>query len=455
MAAINCNQLADAVQLAANITTSSDTVDNLLLPVIADKHSTNKKFYVNSRNDLPDLLTTNLENGTVIFINDIHTHVVSNNCRWYGLDGRLYAIDEQLESALSWGLNNVGQLGNGNAVTELIPTSVKGQIYDWCQISAGCSHSIGLRPDGTAWAWGSGDQGRLGNNSTVLRSSPVSVVGGFTDWCRVSAGGLHSLGLRTNGTLWAWGFNGNGQLGDGATTSRLSPVSVIGGFCDWCQVSAGMRHSIGLRTNGTLWAWGCNAFGELGINCTTSFSSPVSVISGFTWCQVSAGTNFNLAIRNDGTLWAWGWGYCGVLGQGTTVTSRSSPVSVVGGFNDWCQISAGCAHSLGIRTNGTLWGWGSTGQGRVGDNNEAVCKSSPVSVVGGFTDWCCVSAGGEHSMGLRTNGTLWSWGRNGTGALGDGTTVNKSSPISVIGGYTWSHVSSGNCHSLGIRTYNI
>jgi len=121
-----------------------------------------------------------------------------------------------------------------------------GGFTDWCQVSASRS-SLGVRQNGTAWGWGYNNPGPLGDNTSVSRSSPVSVVGGFTDWCQVSAGGNHSLAARQNGTAWAWGFNSNGQLGDNTATSRLSPVSVVGGFTDWCQVAAGSTHSLGIR----------------------------------------------------------------------------------------------------------------------------------------------------------------------------------------------------------------
>ena len=314
----------------------------------------------------------------------------------------------------------------------------------------------------TTWSWGQNKffgtpSGKLGDNTTVDKSSPVSVVGGFTDWCQISAGKAfvgHSVAVRTNGTAWAWGAASVGQLGDGTTANKSSPVSVVGGYTDWSQVSAGADHSLGLRTNGTAWAWGANNYGKLGDNTTANKSSPVSVVGGYTdWSQVSAGYSHSLGLRTNGTAWAWGQGSNGKLGDNSTA-DKSSPVSVVGGFTDWCQVSAGGSyHSVAVRQNSTIWSWGRNYRGELGDNT-GTARSSPVSVVGGFTDWCQVSAGtSAHSVAVRTNGTAWSWGAGFYGAIGDNTTVSKSSPVSVIGGFTdWCQVSAGNYFSLAIRS---
>jgi alpha-tubulin suppressor-like RCC1 family protein len=292
----------------------------------------------------------------------------------------------------------------------------------------------------------------LGDNTVVSKQSPISVVGGFTDWCQISAGNNFSAAVRTNGTAWAWGSNSCGQLGDNTIVDKSSPVSVVGGFTDWCQVSAGSAHSLAVRQNGTAWGWGQGSAGRIGDNTITTKSSPVSVVGGFTdWCQITAGlagAGFSLAIRQTGSLWGWGCATCGTLGDNTTV-AKSSPVSVVGGFTDWCQVSAGDCHSIAIRQNGTAWSWGLGTCGRLGDNTT-VAKSSPVSAVGGFTDWCQASAGGCHSLAVRQNGTAWAWGEAGAGRLGDNTVVDKSSPVSVVGGFTiWAQVSAGLDFSLG------
>jgi alpha-tubulin suppressor-like RCC1 family protein len=353
--------------------------------------------------------------------------------------------------AWAWGCNGQGRLGDGSVTNQSSPVSVVGGFSDWCEISAGSFHSLAVRTDGTAWAWGNNSSGQLGDGTTTARSSPVSVVGGFADWCEVSAGRYHSLAVRTDGTAWAWGCNGQGRLGDGSVTNQSSPVSVVGGFADWCEVSAGSYHSLAVRTDGTAWSWGFNGDGQLGDGSVTNQSSPVSVVGGFAdWCEISAGGFHSLAVRTDGTAWAWGFNGQGRLGDGS-VTNRSSPVSVVGGFADWCQVSGGRFHSLAVRTDGSAWAWGFNGQGRLGDGS-VTNRTSPVSVVGGFGDWCEISAGYSHSLAVRTDGTAWAWGYNHRGQLGDLTVTSRTSPVSVVGGFgDWCQISAGLGHSLAIR----
>jgi alpha-tubulin suppressor-like RCC1 family protein len=394
-----------------------------------------------------DLLSIYPEKGEVYFVED-------EDKLYYGFGSFWFLIvDTANNGSWAWGFNGQGRLGDNSTTDRSSPVSVVGGFTDWIQVSAGNDHSLAVRANGTAWAWGINTNGRLGDNTIADRSSPVSVVGGFADWIQVSAGREHNLGLRANGTAWAWGNNLNGQLGDNtSTTARSSPVSVVGGFSDWIQVSAGGGHSLGVRANGAAWAWGFNGQGQLGDNTTTSRSSPVSVVGGFTdWIQVSAGNAHSLGVRANGSAWAWGFNGQGQLGD-NTITDRSSPVSVVGGFTDWIQVSAGFSHSLAVRANGTAWAWGLNSNGRLGDNS-ITSRLSPVSVVGGFTDWIQVSAGRYQSLGVRANGTAWAWGANTNGQLGDNTIATRSSPVSVVGVFTdWIQVSAGNRHSLAIRS---
>jgi alpha-tubulin suppressor-like RCC1 family protein len=398
--------------------------------------------------DLPNPVTNV---GRFFYIVDEAKYIFSNGTVW-DISG---TIAPAPVNAYAWGNNSAGKLGDNTTVAKSSPVSVVGGFADWTQLSAGGDHSLGLRANGTAWGWGAGSFGRLGDNSTTNKSSPVSVVGGFTDWVQVSGGNAHSVGIRANGTAWSWGVGSGGEIGDNTNGAKSSPALVAGGFTDWTQVSAGQGGSIGLRANGTIWAWGTGYRGVLGNNSTLTVSSPVSVLGGFTdWIQVDAGGQHRLGIRADGTAWAWSVNANGQLGD-NTIVDKSSPISVVGGYADWVQLSGGWSHSLGVRANGTAWAWGNNQLGRLGDGTVAN-KSSPVSVVGGFTDWVQVSAGTYHSLGVRANGTAWAWGNAAFGRVGDNTTINRSSPVSVVGGFTnWVQVAAsnpaGSGHSLGIR----
>jgi alpha-tubulin suppressor-like RCC1 family protein len=402
---------------------------------------------VSSVSFVGDLPPADNNKGRFVYITSEARYVFSNGVTW-GVGNAIIPFDV---NAYAWGVNTNGQIGDNTTVSKISPVPVVGGFTDWTQLSAG-DFSLGIRANGTIWAWGANTSGRLGDNTTVAKSSPVSVVGGFSDWVQLSAGSNHSLGVRANGTAWAWGNNVNGRLGDNTTTTRSSPVSVVGGFLNWVQLSAGFSHSLGLRANGSAWAWGYNGNGRLGDNTTTSRSSPVSVVGDITdWTQLSAGTSHSLGVRANGSAWAWGLNTNGRLGD-NTVTSRRSPVSVVGGFTDWVQLSGGREHSLGLRANGIAYAWGSNSSGRLGDGTTTA-RSSPVSVIGGFSDWAQLSAGGYHSLGVRANGSAWAWGLNTFGRLGDGTTTTRSSPVSVVGGFSdWTQLSAGYDFSLGVRS---
>jgi alpha-tubulin suppressor-like RCC1 family protein len=401
--------------------------------------------------DLPNPVANQ---GQFVYINSENRYAFSNGQVW---DPDYFSLYLNL---LSWGCNNSGQLGDNTTISKLSPVNVVGGFTDWISASAGETHTVGLRANGTIWAWGGNGSGQLGDATTINRSSPVSVVGGFTDWVSVSimsGNGFdadrarHCAGLRANGTAWTWGSNARGQLGNNTTTNTSSPVSVVGGYADWVSINASVAHTVGVRANGTAWAWGSNGNGRLGNDTINNTSSPVSVVGGFTdWVLVSTGKVYTVGMRANGTAWAWGSNNTGQIGD-NSVTNRSSPVSVVGGYTDWAFITAGDAQTLGVRANGTAWGWGWNNYGHVGDNTT-IRRSSPVSVVGGFTDWVLVSGGDRHSAGTRANGTIWGWGFNGNGQLGDGTTISKRSPISVIGEYTdWIMVSAGYRHNVGVR----
>jgi alpha-tubulin suppressor-like RCC1 family protein len=301
------------------------------------------------------------------------------------------------------------------------------------------------------YSWGRELDGDLGlNDVNVNRSSPVQ-VGAQTDWYQGAVGPDFSAAIKTNGTLWTWGSGGNGRTGQGNTINRSSPVQV-GALTDWSQVSAGGNHCAVVKTNGTLFTWGDNGFGQLGQNIAvaTDRSSPVQVGALTDWSQVSAGGGFCTAIKTNGTLWTWGSNASGRLGQNTAVAAnRSSPVQV-GALTDWAQVSAGDDSCAAIKTNGTIWTWGRNNQGQLG-LNDVIARSSPVQV-GALTDWAQVSAGDNCCTAIKTNGTLWSWGIGSDGRLGHNNEVSLSSPVQVGALTDWAQASAGNAFCRAIKT---
>ena len=329
----------------------------------------------------------------------------------------------------AWGLNTNGQLGDNTTTTKSSPVQI-GSDNNWSYVAAGDYYTIAIKTNGTLWAWGQNTYGELGQGDTVSRSSPVQ-IGTDTNWSVVDGGNNHVLAVKTTGTLWAWGFNGNGELGDNTTVSKSSPVQ-IGTLSTWTSVTAGSNHGFAIKNDNTLWGWGRGGFGELGDNTTSNSSSPIQI--GTSFSKVSAGGYYTLAVKTDGTLWGWGNNNKYQLGLANT-TTYSSPVQIGSGY---ASVSAGpdsgglnYATSLAVKTDGTLWGWGNNVDGQVGTSiNVGGEVTSPVQI-GADTNWNVTADGLAHGVALKTNNTLWSWGKNNNGQVGDGTTTDSSSPIQI------------------------
>jgi alpha-tubulin suppressor-like RCC1 family protein len=295
--------------------------------------------------------------------------------------------------------------------------------------------------------WGSNLQfsptvfGQLGDNTGVSKSSPVLTVAFGTNWKQVSCGYYFTAAIKTDGTLWCWGGNNNGQLGDNTGVRKSSPVQTVAFGTNWKQVSCGYDHAAAIKSDGTLWSWGSNGLGNLGDNTSVKKSSPVQTISyGTNWKQIKCSKNNSFAIKTDGTLWCWGVNSVGELGDNTQA-NRSSPIQTITAGSNWKDISASNSTTAAIKTDGTLWVWGYNNLGQLGDNT-ITNKSSPVQTITRGTNWKQVSGGTNHTAAVKTDGTLWTWGYNFYGQLGDNTTTNKSSPVQTMsGGNNWKIVS--------------
>jgi alpha-tubulin suppressor-like RCC1 family protein len=315
---------------------------------------------------------------------------------------------------------------------------------DWSRISAGGGHTLALKTDGTLWVWGNNHYGQLGNNSNINRVTPVQAGG---TWACIAAGYAHSLGIKQDGTLWAWGQNAYGQLGDGTNVDRNVPVQV-GLDNTWAAVATGYLHCLAIKKDGTLWAWGFNKYGQLGDGTQVNKNAPVQVGYGPNWAAVAAGYGHSLAIKQDGTLWAWGHNSYGQLGDGTNIDNLT-PVQV-GTENNWANVAGGYDHSLGLKKDGVLEAWGNNDYGQLGDGTD-VDRNAPAQV-GTENNWFFVSAGWDHSLGIKTDGTLWAWGINPSGQLGDGTLVDKDTPVQLGSESNWAVVDGGNYYSGAIKT---
>ncbi|MCL2441771.1 MAG: hypothetical protein FWD14_08515 [Treponema sp.] len=482
-------------------------------------------------------------------------------------------------SLWSWGLNSTGQLGNGTTSSRNNPGRV-GTAANWTTVSAGSRYTVAINRDGVLWAWGRKSYNvRSGNfmptTQTIVTNqygiTPIR-IGTDTNWASISAGSGHTLAIKTDGTLWAWGANNQGQLGDDTRTNRTDPIQIgpatnwvhvsaggsntiavrtngtlwawgvsnitptrIGTDTNWASASAGSDHLMATKTNGTLWAWGGNRNGQIGNGWTSTgstndlihigirqnwvFSSAIGNVAirrdgslwdiyrrqmigtDRNWATVSArstnvrNNNHFAAIKADGSLWVWGsfvdewvlniglgnsgdiprqigtdrnWAiistgnnyYAGIKTDGTLWVLTINPTAPItptqmGRDRNWAFVSAGSEHTMAIKTDGTLWAWGNNENGRLGATwGECCCdmKESAVPIqVGTDTNWTSVSAGGRHTLAIKTDGTLWAWGFNESGQLGDGTTISRLTPVRIGTDNTWVSVSAGNTHTAAIR----
>ncbi|MFH1232141.1 MAG: hypothetical protein V1709_11675 [Planctomycetota bacterium] len=319
---------------------------------------------------------------------------------------------------------------------------------NWAQMVAGNSHTIAIKTNGTLWAWGKNNYGQLGDGSTTNINTPTQ-IGTDTNWSVIAAGFCYTIALKTDGTLWAWGWNGYGQLGDGTTTNVTTGPKQIGTGTSWSAIAAADRHTIALKADGTLWAWGYNASGQLGDGTTTQKTTPTQIGTDTNWSVIAAGGFHTIALKADGTLWAWGDNYYGQLGDGTTTNVTTGPKQI-GTGTSWSAIADGSSHNIAIKTNGTLWAWGYNASGQLGDGTTTQ-KTTPTQI-GTDTNWSVIAAGGFHTIAIKTNGILWAWGDNASGQLGDGTTTQKTTPTQIGTDTNWSILTGGNGHSIAIKT---
>ena len=343
--------------------------------------------------------------------------------------GRLYC----------WGDDSQGQLGNGGAnVDRMVPGQVAGGGTNWTAVSAGFMHTCARRSTGRLYCWGDDVVGQLGDDGRVQdRNTPIEVQGRATDWTAFSAGASHTCALKQNGRLYCWGYDLDGQLGNGgADSSSTIPVQVAGNATNWRTVTAGYSHTCAVRTNGRLFCWGLDDHGQVGDGGTYSHRSvPVRIGAGTNWRSVAAGWSHTCGLRAPGRLFCWGADDAGQVGNGGPGTANQPrPVAVLSALTDWTAVTAGTAHTCARRANGRLYCWGWDDNGQVGNGTPEFDESVPFEVLGNRTDWASVDAGGEHTCARLRSGRPFCWGDDdGQGQLGDGPpATDQASPVAVL-----------------------
>jgi alpha-tubulin suppressor-like RCC1 family protein len=387
-------------------------------------------------------------------------------------------------TVLAWGSNSNGQLGNGQASFSDVPLIVPG-ISQVKAISLGDQFMLVVKQDGTVWGWGANSSGQLGDGTTTNQSSPVQTQG-MSGVIAVSGGGSTSYALKGDGTVWAWGYNGGGELGNGPSqTNQFSnvPPTQVQSLAGVTAIAAGENHVLTLKDDGTVWAWGNNAYGELGIGSTTPQSTPVQVPALAGVVAIAAGGGVSLALKSDGTVWEWGT--TGLING--AATARTSPVQTMG-LSGVAAIYcwSGGTSFIALKTDGTVWNWtagtapaavrGASGILAVAQGAGTLLLTASHTIVGyanpnqygqlgsgnlnatenltpvvGLTNVTAIAMGVFFSAAVTSDGSVWAWGSDVSGQLGQGAVKNVSVPQVVPGLTGVVQVAAGNHFSLALK----
>lgn len=339
----------------------------------------------------------------------------------------------------AWGSNFAGQLGDGTTVERPAPVQVMG-LTDVVDIVTNRSSVFALKTDGTVWAWGQGDVGLLGietgnEEEYQVFSTPVKIPS-FVDVVKIGTPPndprvLSLVAIKKDGTVWAMGRNrGNGTL---SFDRELVQVSGLTDIISVDFAGDGDENAYALKADGTVWAWGLNISGELGNGTTNESFTPVQVSNLTDIVSIAAGRSNAYALRNDGTVWAWGRNQVGQLGDGTEI-DRLSPVQVIG-LNDIVSVIPNntiFSYVLALKNDGTVWAWGNNQQGQLGVEDTTITARPIPEQIDGLSDVIAIAISSTSNHAIKNDGTVWTWGANFSGQLGDGTKTNRSTPIQVI-----------------------
>lgn len=401
------------------------------------------------------------ENGNVYSFDDVFIP------KYPTLGGQIFTAGEN-----SFG---EGLVGDNNSTTFARSTPKQEITFstNWKQVSAGYYTTSAIKSDGTLWGWGWNQNGVVGDNSITSRSTPRQEITSSTNWKQVSATGS-VLAIKNDGSLWAWGDNGIGQLADGTTTRRLTPRQISfstfnsdygDGRSGWKFVDVeSYQAMLAIRNDGTLWSWGSNAYGMIGDGTTTNRVTPRQISVGANritgWKMASNGFHHKIALHEDGTVWCWGRNHVNQLGNNSSVDSPT-PVQEFSASTDWKFVVAGRYNSMAIKEDGTLWVWGYNGFGQLGVNDTAQ-RPTPTPVWNNLPEWKYVNSGDYATAAIKTNGELWTWGSGnspqnsgnaGDGQLGTNDRVQRNTPVPIVfaGDNKWSDVCIGFGHVVAIK----
>ncbi len=373
--------------------------------------------------------------------------------------------------------------GGGHSAADSSPTTTPVatvfKLGSVAQATAGANHTVAIAPKGAAsgpaYVWGDNLWGQVGDGTQAGPKSTPVLLGASSQWKSVAAGGSHTLAIKSDGTLWAWGLNVDGQLGDGNSGVGRYVVSPkqIGVAKDWMAIAAGDAHSVALEGSSSLqiMSWGQNTMGQLGLGVTlatvnlTNMNVPTKVTkaiavgtlssipyTGLPWTAISAGGSNSMVLRSDGTAFSWGDNSYGQLGQiiSTNVSVPTQLAPIGGGTLGALSITTGRYHSLALLTDHTLYAWGANASGQLGDGSTA--NRVAATQVGADNHWFTVAAGGAHTLAIKLDRTLWAWGSNSDGQLGDGTTIDSAVPEQIGAATNWVSVAAGRSHSIAIAS---
>jgi alpha-tubulin suppressor-like RCC1 family protein len=334
---------------------------------------------------------------------------------------------------------------SGNATVLVLEASAPELVPG--TFSAGNYHTCALTAAGAAYCWGRNQEGQIGDNTIVHRTSPTAVEGGLA-FARIAAGFTHTCALTADGAAYCWGLNSSGRLGDGTTINRRTPVAVSGGHV-FAEIVASDDHTCAATAAGATYCWGGNLQGQLGNNSNTARSVPTAVFGTQSFSGLSAGTRATCALDPDGRAFCWGYGINGKLGDGTAL-DRWRPTAVLTEHR-FTQVSAGASHGCAVKANGQAYCWGSNNNGQFGAGyRNAPGEDYTLVAVEGDHDFVNIVAAGRSTCGLTRDNVPYCWGGNTSGIVGDGTTTDRYLPTLVSGSHRFMELSATNDHACAI-----